>query len=333
MTKADICKKSILLIMPQFHSHEKYILETLEKWGANVVSIQENIRTTRLFYKFFWHLSKKIGYLLLNQYYRHKLKNVTDIDIVLVIKGESVSEETMQSICKTYPESKKILYQWDSTSINPQSLVIMKYFDVVASFDPVDANQYGWKYRPLFFEGPKEKNHRKEERYDISFIGTLHTRRIQVFQQAKLQAAQKDLKLYGYLYSNFWTYNVRKFIKKDASFQGLNSKEIHYKPLPLKETIKIYCSSKVILDYAAPGQNGLTMRTIEALCNGCKLLTNNKGICNTSLFKADNVAFYNENNLEIPKDFCRTPFDPLGEDIVEYYTLEYWLEELMSYLN
>lgn len=332
MNKESLQNKNILLIMPQFHDHEKYIIEILKKWGANVVNVQENVRTTKLFYKFCWQLSRKLAYWMLDHYYSQKLNNITDIDIVFVIKGESISERMMQNICQRYPKSKKILYQWDSTSINPQSLTIQRYFDAVASFDPVDAKRFGWKYRPLFFEKPKEKIPR-EEKYDISFIGTLHTNRVSVLQQAKKQAVQKDLIFYVYLYSNFLTYNVRKYIKKDPAFQGLRPDEVYHRPLPLKETIKIYCSSKVILDYAAPGQNGLTMRTIEALCNGCKLLTNNKSVRNLSLFQADNVAFYDENNFEIPEKFCKTSFVPMEERIIEYYTLEYWLEELIGYLN
>ena len=332
MNSPDISNKSILLIMPEFHNHEKYMVSLLEKWGANVATIQENVRTTKLLYKISWHISRNLGYWLLDQYYKRKLRGIHKADIILVIKGESISEKTMRSICHRYPKSKKILYEWDSTSINPQSLTIAPYFDAVASFDPEDAAQYGWKYRPLFFEDQKETIPRKEL-YDLSFIGTIHTHRINIFRQAKLQTEQNSLIFYAYLYSNFFTYNIKKFIKKDAAFQGLKSNEVHYKPLPLEETISVYRSSKVILDYAAPGQNGLTMRTIEALCNGCKLLTNNKNVRNISLFQESNIAFYDEADFQIPEHFCETPALPLKSELIEYYTLEYWLEELIGYLN
>ena len=329
MDLSVVNNKKILLIMPLFFGYEKEIRETLEANGAEVHLVFENMNEISFWYRlvYVYFSSKKEA--IMNKYYEKAICDIdADIDVVLVIRGDSVTEQTMQLLKNRFKKAFFSMYQWDSVANNENAKNIAKHFDKVQTFDMIDAEQYGWKYRPLFYikrlcVNPMDK------KIDFSYVCSVHSKRVAIYKRLKLFADKNNLKMFTYIYVAKLRYILHKYIKKDEVFIELDKSIVAHKPLDIEKTNEIYDSARVIVDYTHPLQNGLTMRTIESVGHRCKLVTNNKHIENTSLYNS-NIYIYDEDNFNIPEDFLCKEYEELSPQQMEYYSLEGWLKELIS---
>ena len=114
---------------------------------------------------------------------------------------------------------------------------------------------------------------------------------------------------------------MRKHIdKNDFSYISKKSSEIR----------DILLSSNVVVDIQHPRQTGLTMRTIEMLGLGKKLITTNADIRNYDFYNPRNILVIDRDNPVIDEDFIRTPYEEIDEDIRKRYSLEGFVREIID---
>ena len=321
--------KKILFIGPRYFNYGIKIKEELERNGANVIWINSNIRDSNIYNSFVYKYLPAYSDKLRNRYYKKRLPNEYDADVVFVIKGETLSHKIMGKLKKENPRAYFIMYQWDSAKAEPNALELEKYFDKKLTFDYKDAQEYGWNYRPLFYL--KESNTAWEKRTkDISTIGVIHSERIELLHKLKSLCDNNALSLFHHLFCTFLGYYKRKYFMKDPAYVKARHNEITHKSLDLNETYARYRDSKIVAAYTFPGQTGFTMRTIECLGNHCKLITNNKYIKVADFYNENNILIYDINKFEIPKDFVNSPFIDIEHDIMQKYSLQGWIEEVFS---
>ena len=322
-------RKSALVIMPRYFGYEEKINEYLKDKNIDADVIFENVDNFNLYYRFIYVYASNLKEKVMERYYEKRINAQKKYDYVLVIRGESVSKKILRLLRERNPDAQFILYQWDSIKNNPNVETIAKYFDSCFTFDPVDAQRQGWTYRPLFFSfGAKRKEKRK---YDLTYICSLHSQRVQIYNKLKEVAIDNSLKSFLYLYAPKIVFLKNRYFSHKEDFQGINS--VKYKPLSLEETNSIYSQSNIIVDYAHPGQVGLTMRTIESIGNRCKLVTNNKFIKECDIYNSNNVYIYEGTNLAIPEDFLKKPYQELAEEQYYYYSLDGWIDCLIGAKN
>ena len=243
---------------------------------------------------------------------------------VLAIRAAFLSESIIEYIRSTSPDAKFYMYQWDSIKNNHNALVISTLFDKVMTFDIDDSKKYGWKYRPLFYIKSADRSGKRK--YDISFIATLHSKRVRIYQIIK----KSNRNCFLYLYSRCSHYLKERYINKNPDFLDVSFKEIKRKPLSLEETNTIMANSDIIVDFTHPNQSGFTMRTCEAIGNKCKIVTNNKNIVKADFYNPNNIFIYNEPNYDIPEYFIKRDYIELSDEIYERYSLTNWVNEIMS---
>lgn len=258
-----------------------------------------------------------------DKYFKNKIKNKR-FDIVLAIRAAFLSESIIEYIRSTSPDAKFYMYQWDSIKNNHNALVISTLFDKVMTFDIDDSKKYGWKYRPLFYIKSADRSGKRK--YDISFIATLHSKRVRIYQIIK----KSNRNCFLYLYSRCSHYLKERYINKNPDFLDVSFKEIKRKPLSLEETNTIMANSDIIVDFTHPNQSGFTMRTCEAIGNKCKIVTNNKNIVKADFYNPNNIFIYNEPNYDIPEYFIKRDYIELSDEIYERYSLTNWVNEIMS---
>ena len=321
--------KKILFIGPRYFNYGIKIREELEKNGADVIWINSSIRDTSKYNSFVYKYLPVFSDKLRDRYYKKRLPNEYDADIVLVIKGETLSHAIMQKLKKENRRAFFIMYQWDSVNAEPKALELESYFDKKATFDYKDAQEYGWHYRPLFYL--EESNLAWEKRTkDISTIGVIHSERIDLLHKLQKFSEANDLSLFHHLFCTFLGYYKRKYFMKDPVYVKAQHDEITHKSLDLSTTYAIYKDSKVVADYTFPGQTGFTMRTIECLGNHCKLITNNKYIELADFYNKNNIFVYDINQFEIPADFIYSPFMSIPQEIMQKYSLQGWIDEVLD---
>lgn len=326
---ATIINKRILMFAPSFFGYFKAIKTELEKQGATVDIVLEDFVNKSILYRFFWVKNQKAKIKYTSSFYKkHIIKSARNYDIVFVIRGEAISEENMLALKKKNPNAVFIMYQWDSVRNNKNCLKIERFFDYIYTFDIEDAKERKWKYRPLFYMNAE--NIQKVKDIDLTMVGTLYYKRAQLLRKIMDFSLKNKLNVFHYLYSPKIVFIVHRYILRDKRYMGVDYKDVRFVPLKADRLTDVYNCSKILVDYTADDQTGLTMRTIESLGFRCKLITNNKKIMETDIYQFGNIYVYDLDNFNIPQEFIETEYNDLPKELNDYYSLTGWVKSIFS---
>ena len=325
----DLNKKNILIIMPFYFQYEQVIRNEIQQRGGNVFFINEDFDEDNFFIRVIRvYFLSVMGYIA-NSYYKKHFEELPDnIDYVLIIKGRTLTDKVLGLLSRKYEKAKFIMYQWDSVQRAQCALTVAKYCQKKMTFDPVDAENYGWGYRPLFFD-EKKCVPKPEKKHKLTFICSLHSQRAMVHKKVKKLAQQLNLNYFFHIYCNKWSYMRQHFLKSAQSYD-LDKEDVSFKKISLEKLNEIYDESFCIVDYKFPEQKGLTMRSIESVGHKCKLLTNNESIKKEPFYNANNVFVYRLEDFSIPQEFLSTPYQGVPAPIYHKYTIAGWVDDVFS---
>lgn len=328
----------LLLIMPNFFDYPQVICEELQKMGY-IVDYFDDRPSTRSIIKAIIRINKKLISLYISNYSNKIINKIEKIsyDYVLLISGQSLSfdENAIKKIKTTHPKAKFVLYQWDSLKNFPYIQKFHKYFDTIYSFDKKDVNNSEkMKFLPLFFSKKYQEianNSKWNTKYDFSFVGTAHPKKYKLINKMSQELKQIYPKQFIYFFlPSKLVYIYRKI--KNIEFRNAKYKEFHFVPLSNKELDKILKNTNCILDSAQDGQNGLTIRTIEALGAQKKLITTNPNILTYDFYCEENIYVYS-GEFDFNAKFFTNPYKPVDCKIYNQYTLHSWLNKLLDREN
>lgn len=145
---------------------------------------------------------------------------------------------------------------------------IKHFFDIVITYNPIDAQKYNILYHPTQYSYPTiSLDIESKFKNDVYFIGTAKNRFNSIIKQ------------YEYFISKGLScdFNISGVPKKDQIY----SKEINYiKRMPYIENLKHIKNSKSILEIVQEGSTGYTFRMWEAIAYNKLLISDNKAIAN-----------------------------------------------------
>lgn len=316
--------KKVILIAPEFFGCDLAIERALLRQGAKVFRIKDRPFSSAIL-KALTTLFTKLFRRLLDHYYISKIEDIpSDCDFVLVINGQTVSRKVLNKVKEKNKNAKFVLYVWDSFKNRPTVIDNIDIFDRRFSFEK--GNEPLFNFRPLFFE-PKMSDKNYETIYSASFIGTVHTDRYSVINKIDKVINSEDCFWYLYLQSK-WVFYWYKLTKKD--FSNADISNFKFTPISISDANDIFMSSEIIVDVEHPAQKGLTIRTLEVLGAGKKLVTTNRDVINYDFYKYGNVCVIDRLNPEIPQDFFDKIFKPYPLTILNYYSIDSWLTEVLS---
>lgn len=327
---SSLVGKRILLLAPKFFSYENIIKAGIEEKGGIVHLYDERNNATAIQKV----IIRKCPVLLnssINKYYQEIALNDKNFcpDFVLFVSPETVNKESIRNLRQSFPSAKFILYMYDSIE-NKNVKNIYSFFDTCLSFDQVDCEKYGFKFRPLFYspEFVTNKDDTTEFKYDFAFIGTIHSDRARILNKIRGICKQKDLKFYYYLYvPSKFLLMIRRVISKDV--RQLHE-YIHIQSIDKREVSTILSKTKYIIDINHPKQVGLTMRTIEMLGLKKRILTTNENIAGYDFYKESNQIILNRKNIDIDVASITDHFDFVPESILCNYSLSNWVNEVFD---
>lgn len=330
---SEITGKKILFFSPAFFNYENMIADKMREMGA-IVDMYDVRSVTGSFQRALLKISPAFFIKKSLTYYEEILEanKEKDYDYILIVKCDMTPISILKKMRKYYPHAKMCLNLWDSVSNIPGVLEKFEYFDTLHSFDPDDCRRYPQlKFRPLFFgdQFRKELNEHKKYRYDISFLGTVHSDRFAVIRQVARIAKKFGLKCKWFLYlQSKFIYYFYKATKKE--FRDLPERIFSYEKMTADAIAKVVDESRIILDIQHPKQTGLTMRTIEMIGMNKKLITTNQSIKNYDFYNDNNIAIVDRSTVTIPTSFLKTSYCPLAKEIYEKYSLKSWILEVLS---
>ncbi len=295
----DLKGKRILLIGPVFFDYEKEIKKELEYLGADVEFYAE--KPYSIFYRVSKQISIKLQKKVERDYLNYVLSNVNNFDVFFLIRGEIVTEDFLRTLKQKNPNAIFIMYQWDSIKNNPNYVYLIKYFDKVSTFDMVDAKTLNINYLPLFYSKKYENLELSDDKkYDIAFFGSYHGDRLEVVKNVSQECERLGLDFKYHLFIPKLT------LLKSILFLKIRLNDLKYlniNSVSINDIVKNYKITKAVLDIESPNQNGLTMRTIEVLGGGLKLITTNKKILDEDIYNESNILVINRQQIKIDKEF------------------------------
>jgi GT2 family glycosyltransferase len=222
---------------------------------------------------------------------------------------------------------------WDSIQNKKPAMEAFPYFDWSYSFDNSDAQKIkGIQFRPLFFidKYDADKNNLSlSQSIDLCFLGTVHSDRYNLIHNIKEQVEKIGLTHYFFMYFPspilFW---YKKF--RDIHFFNAKYKEFSFKQLKIEEIVERIMMSKVVLDIQHPKQTGLTMRTIEMIGAGRKLITTNTAIKKYDFYNENNILVIDRDNPKISPSFFNSPYQEISPNIRYKYSIEGWIAEIFK---
>ncbi|QBH97930.1 hypothetical protein EKN56_16945 [Limnobaculum zhutongyuii] len=270
-------KKSLaVLIAPPFFNYYKGISKELLNYYEDVIYFDDRPKCSS-FFKFC--IRKRVPLLFdflaekNDKQIQSALKN-KNIDTLIIIKGECIS----QNLVKWFKEEKKsevIIYTWDSLHNNPGFYRFTQLADKAFTFDFLDAkNNNELKLLPLYSDIKTTNLNFVSDmnKFDVCFIGSYHADRAKV-----LNRFIKENSDFTYFFRIYFPSKAQYILYwiLDRELRKLPFGIVTFTPTSKSDIQNIYNCSEAVLDIHNINQSGMTMRTLEVLSSGHRLITTN----------------------------------------------------------
>jgi len=291
--------RKILMIGVKFYHYNDEIIRKMESYGADVSFFYE--RDTSPIFGLVKFIKKGNTEAIQRKHYLGILKKTEgeQFDYLLVIRGYKLEGAFVEKVRKQNPGIKTIMYQWDSYSIwDCDYRHLIPFFDSVKTFDYNDAQELNLQYVPTFSTDEFADLKEIAPDYDLFFCGNYTYPRYLFMEKLILFARKRGYRLKTKLVMT-WKY----FLQERLRGIRLDPSLISFRKLNKEEYADLFSRSLVIVDFTSEGQTGLTMRSLDALSAGKKLLTNNLNIFKERGVGETQVAVYSPDALDIDPAF------------------------------
>lgn len=324
-TAHPLSGRKILFVGVGYFSYDDIIAESLRAMGAKVVSIAERPYLLLQSHPLSSPINK-VSWLRTYAQRRHegRLKAQLvgqEFDTVLVIKGDSLDIGFFDHLRRVHPHTRFILYQWDSIKLVKNFAELRKRFDRCLTFDRVDAaSDQTLLFRPLFFSRQAVVPEASPD--GMVFVGSLHSDRLRIVKRIRSEAAARGVRIRTYIRVGIFSF-LRQLLKGDV-------RDIYLRALPYETYITWIRQAEAVLDIPHPLQTGLTMRTLEAIGLGRKVVTTNPDIVHYPFYSSDNVCIVSEDHPRVPAEFLNGTSAAYDPNIVRLFSLRRWILDVLG---
>lgn len=320
----------VLLVSPLTFSYHVSICDALRQIGFDPTWWNDKASTSTL-YKLALRLLPRLTRLITEKHFIDQIDRMPSgsVDHVLLIKAEGLNARVVRHLRERHPRATLGLYLWDGMENVYGIGELAPLADAVSSFDPVDARKNGWNYRPLFARNiAVSATDQAPKAFEWCFIGTIHSDRHRVISRLRrVSGGAAHSFVFAYFQSPL-VLRIRKLF--DWTLWSAPSGTLSTTPMPAPDVARIIARTKAVLDVEHPRQRGLTMRTIETLLAGKKLLTTNQHLLDCDLYDASRAQIIERSAPRIDHAFLSQPVMPIPKEVRDRYSCEAWVKELID---
>ncbi len=305
--------KKILLIGLPYHHYTAEIVAELQAQGHEVVF--HDIQPRDLLMKSLRVAAPALYQRRLDQHHLRILaaEQGRRYDMVLFIQVHQMAQSTLAALKRAQAGAEFVLYNWDSVH-NHDYRGHLHAFDRSYTFDPQDARALGIHYLPLFciraFQGLRK---REQERKAIYFVGNIvSVQRYRAIQAFKRHCQQQGIRFNSYLAC---TPVVMWWLLRAGHWPT----DVSTRPIAHDRFIDMIETSVAVFDFANHKQSGYTMRTMENLCAGKKIITGNPGIVDEPFYSPDRILVFDGLDFSRVRAFLDTPLRQPDEQFAQYH--------------
>jgi len=333
MKDLSLKSKSILLISPSFFGYELAIKEKLTQMGAHVTLFDDR-PSNSLVSKGLIRIHKKLMEIDTLKYYSKIICLIENqkFDIIFLLNPEALPISFLEMCKVKWSQALYVMYMWDAIRNRKHTLDYVPLCDRVFTFDMDDAITHHLLFKPLFYldiySSIRQNNHHLK--YDVCFLGTLHSDRYAIAKQVKDWCTHHKLSCFFYFFMQSRVLHYFNQFKTKGVMAPMS--EVSFEKLTASQILEIVTASKVILDIHHPKQTGLTMRTLETIGAGKKLITTNHKIREYNFYREENITVIDRNNpiRELDLSFFLSSPKEITEQILMNYSIGSWLTDLLG---
>lgn len=233
-------------------------------------------------------------------------EKLQDFDTIIVFDSIHTSKLLKYLFKNSY--ARLIYWHWNPLNSNKSIKIYeeTKYICEHWTFNPIDAEKFHMRMNNQFFFYQDLINVDKEN--NAFFVGTDKGR-----YDFLLRISEIILKC-GY---NPDFHVIDK--KKEGSY-------IQKSYMQYTQVLNSIRKSNLIVEIVQDGQNGLTIRSLEAMFFNSKLLTNNKDIINYPFYNKNNIFIIGVDNMDRFGEFLNNPFLKIEQDALYQFSAQGWIE-------
>jgi hypothetical protein len=321
----------VLLIGIGFYDYEEAIIKQLERYNFEVDYFIEFPKTRLMNLALRFNLNKLKEKLIRSNNLNILSKSGLNYEYILVIKCEYITIELLKELRIRSKRGKLILYLWDSLKRINGIQEKLGIFDLVFSFDRTDTiNNSKLIFHPLFFRFRDTTSNlvSKEIIYDIYFLGLDHSDRFELLKNLNIKCRELGLKTYFVLYTGRFSFFLRCL--RNPSFIRYRN-YFTFNTISANLNFELMLNSKCVVDLNHPDQSGLTMRTLEIIASGRKMITTNVDVKNYDFFNSENILIIDRNNPKVNIDFFDKCYVDLPEEVIERYSISSWIDKILNF--
>ncbi len=318
-----LATQKILFIGLWYHHYTQAIIDEVRQAGFDITYVDIQPRT--FIFKVFKTLSAKHYQRYLDGHHRRAINQAAmqQYDQVVFLQTHQMSSDNLSLLRQTQMKAKFTLYNWDSIS-NHNYLSRVHFFDRVLTFDRDDARKHGFEYLPLFCVRAIQALRRgRSLPRSVYMVGNIvNINRYYAVKQFADHCKSNDIHFSTYLV-------VSPVVWLRMRSQGIDSKGLHFRSIPTDVFAKMTEDALAVFDFANHQQSGYTMRTIENLCAGKKIITNNRNVLADYFYSPDRILCFNEFDFSGVTDFLETPLVDCQRQFEEFH-IQSFIQNLLG---
>ena len=216
-------------------------------------------------------------------------------------------------LCETQTDKRIILWYWNPVKTSGLKDQIPPRVETW-SFSKSDCEKYGFKYNTQFFfdclaQEAEECRERGISKHPKAFFLGRDKCRSGFLEHLKesleTEGIEVDLKI------------TNPFIGRAGFYRETL--------LPYRKVIDLVKKADILLDYSMNPETGLSLRAMEALFFGKKLITNNQEILDSDFYNPANI-YVLDHDIRSFREFIDCPLEPVDSEVRDKYLLSNWLK-------
>lgn len=310
--------KSTLVLALNDENNENVILDAISEIpGVDARCIFSTARGVKRVLR---RLSFDTGLLVSSIWFGGWSKEIEKYDTVICM-ASCFSPQILLWIRKHNSKARLINYYWDKIEVSGYPIQVHGSYENW-SFDREDCNKHNLKFNHQFFIrsiSDKIKSSTRTATYDVSFVGSdragVWKERSDELESCRILFAKHDISYSFY-------YRTRDRLA--------NPEYSHRSAMAESAYFDLIADSRAVLDLVSPQLRWETLRPLQALTSGRKLITNNPDITREEYYTASNVFILGSDDCSKLKEFIETPFDRMDDNVFVQYEVTNWLEKFSN---
>ncbi len=247
--------------------------------------------------------AKLYSWLLFDSQIRREITLLKDGDsLVLCDHYELCLFRTLSSLLN--PKVKMFFWIWNPVEEKDRLFYQRNFISmrgegfVPCTFDPHDAKEYGLVLFDQFFRMNQMYSVNEREKWDFYFIGYAKNRTSVILElQEKLSAYKTYFKI---------VHSAKDYVSYEKSVENI-------------------LNSKCLVEIVQKGQSGMTLRPLEAMAFGKKLISNNESLKGMDFYNPQNIFILGMDEIDRIPDFLEKPYIPVRKEIIQKYDINTWI--------